>query len=135
MHRRGHVGIAMLAYAPVGFTLLTERQLGLAVAGLFGVLAVEPFPDNDFWIPGLSHRGTSHSLLCALLVGGVLGALGWVIGDQLGTVLAGLSPSAVGPFAASLVMGQVGPTGLFLFMTAVLGSFAMFGALRMTHEV
>ena len=85
MHRRGHVGIAMLAYAPVGFTLLTERQLDLAVAGLFSVLAVEPLPDNDFWILGLSHRGTSHSLLCALLVGGVLGALGWVIGDQLGT--------------------------------------------------
>ena len=109
MHRRGHVGVAMLAYAPVGFALLTERQLGLAVAGLFGVLAIEPLPDNDFWIPGLSHRGTSHSLFAAILVGGGLGTLGWVIGDQLGAFLAGLGPSAVGPFAGvfEIVGGQL----------------------------
>jgi membrane-bound metal-dependent hydrolase YbcI (DUF457 family) len=99
MHRRGHVGVAMLAYAPVGFALLSERQLGLALLGLLGVLAVEPLPDNDMWIPGLRHRGTSHSLFAAILVGGVLGTLGWVVGDQLGAFLAGLGPSAVGPFA------------------------------------
>jgi membrane-bound metal-dependent hydrolase YbcI (DUF457 family) len=99
MHRRGHVGVAMLAYAPIGFALLSDRQPGLAVVALLGVLAVEPLPDNDMWIPGLSHRGTSHSLLSALLVGAVLAALGWVVGDQLGAFLASLSPSTVGPFA------------------------------------
>jgi membrane-bound metal-dependent hydrolase YbcI (DUF457 family) len=99
MHRRGHVGVAMLAYAPVGFALLSERQLGLAVVALLGVLAVEPLPDNDMWIPGLSHRGTSHSLFAAILVGGAFGTLGWVIGDQLGAFLASLGPSSVGPFA------------------------------------
>jgi hypothetical protein len=71
----------MLAYAPVGFMLLVNRQLGLTLLGLLGVLFTEPLPDNDQWIPELRNRGTSHSLLCALLVGGVIGALGWLVGD------------------------------------------------------
>lgn len=100
MYRRGHVGIAMLAYAPIGFILLRERRLGLALLGLVGVLAVEPLPDNDMWIPGLDHRGTSHSLFAALVVGGILGTLGWLIGDQLGAFLIGLNYSTVGPFAS-----------------------------------
>ena len=95
--------MAMLAYAPVGFVLLRERQLGLALLGLLGVLFVEPLPDSDLWVPGLSHRGTSHSLLAALLVGGVIGALGWVVGDRVAVlfanVLAGLDTAAVGIFA------------------------------------
>jgi membrane-bound metal-dependent hydrolase YbcI (DUF457 family) len=99
MHRRGHVGVAMLAYAPVGFLLLREGRLGIALLGLLGVLAVEPLPDNDMWIPGLNHRGTSHSLFAALVVGAVLGALGWIVGDQLGAALVGLDSSMVGPFA------------------------------------
>lgn len=99
MHRRGHTGVAMLAYAPIGYILLQEQRLGLALLGLLGVLAVEPLPDNDMWIPGLSHRGTSHSLFAALVIGTVLGVIGWVVGDQLGVALANLGPSTVGPFA------------------------------------
>jgi membrane-bound metal-dependent hydrolase YbcI (DUF457 family) len=103
MYRRGHVGVALLAYAPVGFVLLRERQFGLALLGLIGVLLVEPLPDSDFWLPGLSHRGISHSLLAVLVVGGVIGALGWVIGDRvtvlLASTLTGLDTSTVGIFA------------------------------------
>jgi membrane-bound metal-dependent hydrolase YbcI (DUF457 family) len=103
MHRRGHVGVALLAYAPVGFILLRERQFGLALLGLIGVLLIEPLPDSDFWLPGLSHRGVSHSLLSMLVVGGVLGALGWFIGDRvtvlLAGVLTGLDTATVGIFA------------------------------------
>lgn len=130
MYRRGHVGVAMLAYAPIGFVLLRERQLGLAIAGLLGVLAVEPLPDNDMWIPGLNHRGTSHSLLCALLVGTVLGALGWVIDDQLGTFLASLDQSTVGPFVGVFdIVGEqlrdLDERALAMFGFAV-GSFGIF---------
>ena len=103
MHRRGHVGMALLAYAPIGFLLLRERQLDLALLGLLGVLVVEPLPDSDFWLPYLNHRGTSHSLLAALVVGGVIGTLGWVIGDRVTVMLAGsladLDTVTVGIFA------------------------------------
>ena len=93
----------MLTYAPVGFVLLRERQLGLALLGLIVVLLVEPLPDSDFWVPGLRHRGTSHSLLCALVVGGVIGALGWFIGDRVAVVfadvLASFDTATIGIFA------------------------------------
>lgn len=134
MHRRGHVGIVLLAYAPVGFVLLGERQLGLALLGLIGVLLVEPLPDSDFWLPGLSHRGTSHSLLAALVVGGVIGALGWVIGDRvavlLANVLAGLDTASVGIFAGLFqwIAEQLGALdgrvlAVFGFMVGVFGIF------------
>ena len=103
MHRRGHIGMAMPTYTPVGFVLLQERQLGLALLSLLGVLIIEPLPDNDQWIPGLRHRGTSHSLLAALVVGGVIGAVGWVVGDRVtvlfANALASLDTAAVGIFA------------------------------------
>jgi len=38
--------------------------------------------------------------------------------------------SAVGPFAAGFVIGQAGPSGLFLFMAVTLGLFAAFDALH-----
>lgn len=38
--------------------------------------------------------------------------------------------SAMGPFAAGLVVGQAGPSGLFLFMAVMLGLFAAFDALH-----
>src|SRR5699024_3289380 len=70
-------------------------------------LLVEPLPDNDMWIPGLDHRGTSHSLFAALVIGAVLGGLGWVVGDQLGAALASLDSSIVGPFAGVFeIVGQ-----------------------------
>ena len=103
MHRRGHVGIALLAYAPVVYVLLTTDRPALAVFGAIALLLVEPIPDNDIWIPWLSHRGTSHSLFCALLVGVVLGGLGWLVGERFATgfadLLAGGDVSTVGVFA------------------------------------
>ncbi|HET7324411.1 MAG TPA: metal-dependent hydrolase, partial [Halococcus sp.] len=94
--------MALLAYAPVGYLLLRESRLGLALLGVFGVLLVEPLPDNDFWIPFLAHRGTSHSLFCALVVGTILGGLGWVVGTYLSA-----------PFANVLAGGGLSPVGIF----------------------
>ncbi|HET7322903.1 MAG TPA: metal-dependent hydrolase, partial [Halococcus sp.] len=42
-----------------------------------------PWPDQDFHLPGFTHRGVSHSLLAILVVGGVLGAVGWFFGGNL----------------------------------------------------
>ncbi|PVA05670.1 hypothetical protein [Thalassorhabdomicrobium marinisediminis] len=42
--------------------------------------------------------------------------------------------SAFGPFAASLVMGRVGPTGLFFFIAVVLALFSAFDAMRIRQR-
>ncbi|MCL4675465.1 MAG: hypothetical protein KJZ59_05455, partial [Pararhodobacter sp.] len=38
---------------------------------------------------------------------------------------------AVGPITSGLVIGQAGPSGLFLYMAAMLGLFAAFNALHL----
>jgi membrane-bound metal-dependent hydrolase YbcI (DUF457 family) len=83
MNRKGHVGMALLAYAPVAYLLITDGKLVLAVLGWLGIQAVEPLPDQDFHLPFLTHRSLSHSLVAVLVVGGVLGAIGWLLGDRL----------------------------------------------------
>ncbi|MBX0293954.1 metal-dependent hydrolase [Haloarcula nitratireducens] len=84
MYRPGHYGAALLAYAPLGFALLSFDLPGLAVLGGALSLALAPVPDLDQRIPLIRHRGVTHTLLFALVVGGVLGAVGWVAGTGAG---------------------------------------------------
>jgi membrane-bound metal-dependent hydrolase YbcI (DUF457 family) len=83
MNRKGHVGMTLLAFAPVVYLLASDGKLLLAVLGWLGIQAVEPLPDQDFHLPFLNHRGLSHSLVAVLVVGGVFGAGGWFLGDRL----------------------------------------------------
>lgn len=69
MHRQGHAGIALLVYAPVAYVLLRADQLALAAFGLIGMFLLEPLPDRDMEIPGFKHRGGSHTVLSATLIG------------------------------------------------------------------
>jgi inner membrane protein len=82
MHRDGHFGIVLLALAPVLYVLFALDRPLLALLAC-SVIIIEPLPDNDFWVPGLSHRGTSHSLFAASVVGLCGAGLGWVIGTYL----------------------------------------------------
>jgi membrane-bound metal-dependent hydrolase YbcI (DUF457 family) len=83
MNRKGHIGMMLLAFAPVAYLLITDGKLVLAVLGWLGIQAVEPLPDQDFHLPFLTHRGLSHSLVAVLVVGSILGAVGWLLGDRL----------------------------------------------------
>lgn len=83
MNRKGHVGMTLLAFAPVAYVLVSEGKLALAVLCWLGVHIIEPLPDSDFSLPFLNHRGGSHSLLAVVVVGGVLGAVGWFLGGNL----------------------------------------------------
>ena len=80
MYRYGHIGIVLLVYAPFTYVLLTTGHPTLAILCGLGILAIEPLPDRDFRLPFLSHRGISHSLFAALLIGLVMGAVGWLVG-------------------------------------------------------
>ena len=82
MHRAGHTGVWMLLYAPVAFTLLSEGRPEVAVLGAAIVYGVEQIPDADQFIPFLKHRGFSHTVAFAVLVGLVLGAIGLFIGER-----------------------------------------------------
>jgi inner membrane protein len=89
MYRTGHYGAALLTYAPVGIALMLVGFEAAAVVGGMGVLALARLPDYDLRVPFVSHRGPTHTLGFALLVGLVVGAgLGTlaVAGAESGTV-------------------------------------------------
>ena len=80
MYRPGHIGAALLLYAPVGLTLLIANLPALAIAGGAIAFWLASLPDVDHRIPLVSHRGVTHTLLFALAVGFTLGVAGWLFG-------------------------------------------------------
>ncbi len=68
MYWRGHIGIALLVYAPIaGVTLaIGEAELALLGGGLAVVAATLPDADHQLPIP---HRGPTHTLAFAVAVG------------------------------------------------------------------
>ncbi|MFC7154570.1 metal-dependent hydrolase [Halomarina halobia] len=82
MHRVGHLGFSLLAYAPVGAALAADDP-ALAVACGVGVLSLASLPDVDLRLPLVSHRGATHTLAFALLVGLLLGAGGGALDASL----------------------------------------------------
>ena len=88
MYRHGHLGITLLTLAPLSYALIVHNQFALAGLLALGVLFIEPLPDNDHWIPGLSHRGVSHSLLTAGIIGLICAGCGWLLGQYLTVPLA-----------------------------------------------
>jgi membrane-bound metal-dependent hydrolase YbcI (DUF457 family) len=87
MHRRGHVGVTLLAVAPLAYYFVSNGTPLLALLSWLGIQAVEPLPDWDLQVSGLQHRGLSHSLLAALVVGSVLGVSGWVLSGTVNDLL------------------------------------------------
>lgn len=121
MYRTGHYGAALLAYAPLGFAVTAAGFAELALAGGAGAAALAVLPDHDQRVPGLAHRGPTHTVAFALavaaVVGAAAGALAWSSGPlaaaglaafafagaalSLGSHLAAdaLTPAGVAPFA------------------------------------
>lgn len=129
MHKEGHRGIVLLALAPVVDIFLRAGRPLLALLAL-GVLVTERLPDKDQQINGLRHRGTSHSLFAAFLVGWACAGIGWGLGtyvtvpladwlstigiDALGVVTVRLT--ALGPPTLAAVGWCIGAGGIVLHL-------------------
>ncbi|MFA1611010.1 metal-dependent hydrolase [Halobellus rubicundus] len=102
MYRKGHYGVSLLVFAPVAFVLLAIDRGDLAVVTGGAMLWLAMLPDLDHKIPGISHRGPTHSLAFAALVGAVFAGIGTalsgVASEPLSTavVAGGLSIAALG---------------------------------------
>lgn len=83
MYRTGHYGAALLVWAPVGLALLLLDRPDAAIAGGAVCLALTRLPDYDLKVPFMTHRGITHTVWFALLVGGALGGAAWVLTGQL----------------------------------------------------
>lgn len=83
MHRNGHYGASLLAYAPLGFAAIA---LGFPAAGVGGgvlALALAMVPDWDMRLPGVTHRGVTHTVHFAGVVAIATGFLGASMGASV----------------------------------------------------
>ena len=69
VHRNGHLGAALLSFAPVALVLTGAGTTGHAVLCAVGVAGLSRIPDYDRRLPFVAHRGATHTLVFALVVG------------------------------------------------------------------
>jgi inner membrane protein len=101
--------VALLTFAPIGY-LLVDAGAVLAALLTGGVMLwLAMLPDVDHRVPGISHRGVTHSLLFAALVGAAFAAVGVVLGavggDALVAELLGLDALGVGVVTFGFALG------------------------------
>ena len=99
MYRKGHYGVSLLVFAPIALVLLAVDRADLAVVTGGVMLWLAMLPDIDHRLPLIPHRGPTHSLVFAALVGGIFAGVGAVLeivggGDAWSIV--GLSLPVVG---------------------------------------
>lgn len=83
VYRAGHYGVSLLLFAPAGFALAAAGRPALAVATGATMVWLAPLPDLDHRMPGVRHRGATHTLAFAGLVGAAFGAAGAVAAPHL----------------------------------------------------
>lgn len=115
MYRGGHIGLNALLYAP--FLPLVSRSwsVELAVIGAVFTVGLANLPDIDQPLPWIRHRGPTHTIWFAILIGLLTGVgtaffvdlnLSFYFGFVVGTCsilahLAGdiVTPIGISPFA------------------------------------
>ena len=86
MYRTGHLGVSLLVFAPLGYLLVAAGEPLAALVTGGAMLWLAMLPDVDHRIPGIPHRGPTHSLLFAALVGAAFAAVGALLGDVTAAV-------------------------------------------------
>lgn len=117
MHRSGHYGAALILYAPLGIAVAVLSSLEVALVAGAATLALTVLPDYDQRIPGLDHRGPTHTVGFALLVAAATGSVGWFLGAGVGPFgppSGGVIGAAVGLVAtlAHLAADAITPAGI-----------------------
>lgn len=105
MYRPGHYGMALLLYSAVGYVLLSRGYDRHAVAGGLLVLLVTMVSDWDTYVAWLPHRGPTHSVWFALVVGAAVGTFAVVHGRRRG--LDSQSVAGLGCWATGLATFSV----------------------------
>lgn len=77
MYLLGHLGIALLVFAPIAFVLVRTRRIRPAGFGGAAMLLLATAPDVDGYVAGLAHRGLTHTVWAALAVGILIAVVGF----------------------------------------------------------
>jgi len=122
MHREGHIGMALLFYAPVGLITATITTLEFAALGVIVPVGLAMLPDIDMKLPGVKHRGITHTVHFAALVGLLLGMIGIGLGWSAGllpALMLGLFGFSTGSMTtlSHIVADALTPAGVDMFHT------------------
>lgn len=121
MYRKGHYGVALLTFAPIGFALVRAGEPELAFLTGATMLWFAMLPDVDHRLPLISHRGVTHTLVFAALVGGVFATVGALAGGALGPVVGDPSVGTEGVLAGVGLAGFGFALGALTVCTHLLG--------------
>lgn len=72
MNSYGHYGIAMLLYSPILFIFTLQDFFLLGLVGVLAVFLLSRTPDIDYYIPLITHRGITHTIWFAVVIGFLL---------------------------------------------------------------
>lgn len=131
MFREGHIGAALLVYAPLGAFVLGNGFETLAIAGAVITIMIAMTPDVDMQLPGVPHRGPTHSIWFALVVGLALGAggasLGRFAGDQEALVVLGAFGFGLGFLTtlSHIIADMLTPAGVRFFSPVNRGRYSL----------
>ena len=131
MYKLGHYGVALLVYAPLAFALLVAGYEVAALLGGAGMVVLSTLPDIDHQLPLVSHRGPTHSVLFALVVGGGVAGVVMVLAPPYlgvtGTPVAAAFGFGVGTLAvlAHLLGDVLTPMGIRPFWPVSNASFSL----------
>ncbi|MFC7041867.1 metal-dependent hydrolase [Halonotius sp. GCM10025705] len=103
MYRKGHLGVSLLVFAPVGYWLVSVGEPEAAMLTGVVLLWFAMLPDIDHRLPVIEHRGVTHSLVFAGLVGGLFAVVGVALGDVFR--VAGLGLGTFGFLLGFLTVG------------------------------
>ncbi|WP_224336492.1 metal-dependent hydrolase [Haloprofundus halobius] len=105
MFRTGHYGVSLLVFAPIGYTLVSTGAVAPAFVLGATMLWLSMLPDVDHKLPAVSHRGPTHTLLFAGLVGGLFWGVATLAIDTLGTLTVSLGETSVGLATFAFAVG------------------------------
>jgi inner membrane protein len=128
MHRSGHLGITLIIGAPI--LLALKLPLGIIIVGTMIVFTSLPDKDQKLdFLPGISHRGITHTILFGILCGAIMFYGAAYVTDFFWTDLVGiLSADLIPPreqFAALVGIGAA--LGIF---SHILGDVVTVGSKR-----
>lgn len=81
MYPTGHYGVALLVYAPLGHLVGTIGAEFTAVLGAVLAVSVSTIPDWDRRVPGIDHRGVTHSVAFATVVASTVAGVALIVLD------------------------------------------------------
>ena len=114
MHRRGHYGLALLAFSPLAFLLDIGHASSATLVGIVIVAGVAPLPDFDQRIPFVKHRGITHTVWFIIGMSMTASAVTWIAAVQGGKTLHQTVPAAgpVSPVLPAFTVGFLVALGL-----------------------